>query len=424
MNDEAKIVKLFGKDYAVGMFWQMLSRGDKNEIPELAKQLDFDLFSEDKTDGVHQVGFISSNEVANTKATSLALQLLHVIRKEKLSEIKSKSSSSADVQLLSFIVSLEVNLNSWYLLVVKDGVVQPDTDCICEQDRLINRLMSLLDGGGWDCVWVDDSLAGLGLSGTTLVNFANILAKQDSRARLHVIRSEKEHKLVAIKSAGIIVGVLMVIALAYYAWTKYEEKLFLEEQARIQAQKPPPPPPPPWDTQPLAKNFVNHCLQYFDPVLPGGWELQEFECLGSNISFAWTRNEGNLNSLYKANLGIIFDATSQRATKSVAIPALPGAGKHFEVNFDKLENQFFEISSNFQLIDGVQITFKPIVDAPLAEGVFHKIKQTDFEATVQDIDPRFFISMMPIGTRLRSLQNKGNNWVFKGILYGNENVSK
>lgn len=414
-----KTIHLHGRDYAIGIFWQLLSKGDKKEIVGLAEQLDFDLHIRDKYKEVTQVGYASHKDGALVKAPSLALQLLMFerqrLRAEKIG-LKSKREDGSSGP--SFLMSFQVDSDAWYLLEVKNGVIQPDTDCLCNCDNLIARIVPNTGRQQRTGIYIDQSLASLDLQGARVVDFAPAVRRVNKAVRLQLVRSdvnEKRRYLVGISS---VLTVAALGAFAFHLWMLEEEKRQLAEaQARLAAATPPVLPQPPWETMPLARDFVSHCLSFYQPVLQGGWELVDFECDGSSVKQSWDRNGGHLFSLYKAGLHVVFDSSFQKAMHTTPIPKLP-VGKREELRLGSITEEVIQLHSSSLQVDGMQVKFSSLADIPPSEGVVGKIKSAEFEADLQEIDPRHFVSIMPDSTRLKYMQVKSNKWTLKGVVYG------
>jgi hypothetical protein len=413
------LINVFGKEYALQSFWQVLSQNSKNEHISLASQLNFDLFLRNSYKGINQAGFASTKDGVRVTLPSLAFQFLLFAQKQFSGDFKKKTPVEIS-ESFNFITAFKVEDDQYYLLIVKSGIIQPDTDVVLGMDALIQRLSTIMYEIEWFAIYIDDSLSQFSHEKFKILNFNKILKNPYSAAKYKKIPNEKDLVKTKVLLGLGAIAALAMIGGAFYAWTLYQQQLQEEERKRLEAQAQALRlPPAPWDTAPWPMSFLNACLEKYLPVQIGGWELQEFTCDGKNVVSKFNRSsDALLFPLYSNIKNIQFDANYQSAVLSQDVRPISNSGKHTEQFFGVLETQAIQLISDLQHASGITLSMQPIVDAPKAEGVNIPVKQSEFSVTLTPLDARFFMAMAPAGTRLNHLEIKGDTMSLKGIMYG------
>lgn len=408
MNSSFQLRKIAGKEYAIGLFWQMLSGRDRNEIATLGQKLQFDLYVDGSSEKLAQVGFCSRKDGARVGISSLALQcLLHFSRLRP----KEAEGTSNFVAVLHFTGGDE-----WYLLVVNKGVIQPDSDCLLPLDQMVERLVGLAGSSvNWDFILGPADLQELELPGFLVLEGDGGFKRPLNGTRLRAIQSGVEiRRRVLIFGAVATLMTTLAGGSTYWWMRELEQRQSREEQARQAALAAATPPPPPWRTAPSPQAFMGACLAQFRPTLPGGWLLLEFSCDGKEAKQSWSRGTGDLAALMLTEGGAVVDQQNEKATQTTALGEIetgsgeePGRFRPTVVELVSLLQQL-ELRSAFTPPKAVNVPGVPVKPV---------MRSLDFSVDVEEFDPRSFIALFPTGTRLANIEWKEGNWKAKGVIY-------
>lgn len=414
-----------GKSYQSGLFWQILTGNSKTEVYDLGQQLNFDLVCADQSQYTSQVGFAAKSDGYAPKQTSLAMSLLFALRKKhKVKPSKNAEDKTNQTQSVNFIVALRTDTDDYYLLVVKDGIIQPDSDRLLAFPDIVSRLGSLIDAtptdsGAWLGVYLDEVFNNLGLP------FKNVEAPNalkligSSTACLAAIKSPKDTKKQQMLLLAILAGVILVAVAAAFAVNYYlEQQRIKAEQARLDALQPPELPEGEWQRLPHALDFINGCLKHYALATVGGWEVTEFTCDGRAATLKFDRTQdGQLAPLFTQRPDFVFNDSFDSAQLQIPLDPLQPSGWSHE-QFGPLEQQVIQLVSDQQHNENIAIKFTPIAQLGPAKDVPRPVYKTTFTADLSDMDARFFLAMLPAGTRIDMVDIKTNQTTLRGSIYG------
>jgi hypothetical protein len=208
------------------------------------------------------------------------------------------------------------------------------------------------------------------------------------------------------------------------------EQAFERMRAQLALQQPKTPVVPhPWAREPRPDVFVHACLDHFAAIAPGGWDLDEYVCRASNVSYSWSRGGSNVAMLMAAEPRATIDTNGEHATYVEPLGLAPGGDEVL----DGIHGVRLRMLSAFQLL-GIALAFSPQSTAApersLAAQTLDRIQpgaaqpsvppwQTwHMSAQLGEVRPDNVIKYLDEpGVRIETLSYKSGQWVLDGVLY-------
>jgi hypothetical protein len=219
--------------------------------------------------------------------------------------------------------------NTYVFLALRDGVILADGDVVGSAEEVRARMIGDVSYGGWDCIicpleWgINDSKQ------RTLLSFLEPVASGKLRqwALRETVLNWKKYAIAAALG-------LLLVACAFFGWTKYQHFKFLEAEALRQQQEElernqklavVAGPPMPWLSLPGAVAFAQACTQAYQSAdLNGGnWPLESVICANNTLTIRWSRASPGawISHLQAMHPSAVFSDDAASATLSM--PAIP-----------------------------------------------------------------------------------------------------
>lgn len=410
MNKGFQKVRIAGRDYAAGLFWQVLSKAGKGEILSLGTKLNFDLMAHDISGVNAQVGFAASQDGAQIGLPSLALQLIYGANKGRKTKLKD------------FLVLIELGPDVWYLLAVREGVIQANTDGHGTETVAIDRLLSFVKREiPWEVVFGPESLTPLNIPNLKPFDLKKWLKRPRSGANLSGLSSPPlfQNPKIIWAIAGFIVLIALGGVVGY--WLHLEELKRTEQQRQdlMEAERLKKPPLPSWYEQPSATNFLQQCLSKFAVIKPGGWTLESFECTAKQTKSEYARQSGNLAAFMLAEPNAVIATNQDKAT---LIEPMAGRWAVEASPVDDLNPAYIRLASNLQQLE-IKSTIKPPTDTgdKVPGQTERTVQVVEFTIDASGYGPSIVINILPASTRIQKLVWKSDNWNLTGNFYAFKN---
>ncbi|RDU96764.1 type 4b pilus protein PilO2 [Trinickia dinghuensis] len=432
-----QVIQIDRQRFICGLFWQSLSRRHelRAEAIELAARLNFDamVLRIDRT--FAGVGFASTKEGAQVGLPSLGALVSKAIATEGAFYDGRQQSAP------NWLGAFSLPDGRWAYFAVRDGAFLPNGDWAGTSEEVFERLHSDYSLGGWNVVIGDAQLEVQGFHNFYPRRIEDMIPRRGGKPHLprwlnlrRVSRQVSRRTLaVAALAAALIAGG----ALGFQAYRRHALEVAREqafEQMRAQLLRHPPTqsapskPVHPWATEPSPEVFVRACLNRFSNLAPGGWQLDEYDCRASNVSYSWSRDGSNVAMLMAIEPRAVIDNDGDHATYVEPL-ALPAGG---DDAIESIRRVRLRMLSAFQLL-GVNFAF-----APQAAGVQQKgrVSQTldklhvggappppgwhswRISANLGDVWPGSVIHYLDEpGVRIEKLSYKSGQWSLDGVLY-------
>ncbi len=290
---EIKTIKVGGKTYATGLFWQPLQSQKEylNEIKSTVQNVvtGANLFCLRKG-SVSQYGLGYTSMGHKSGMPSAASIIANVFR--------DKASA-----LCAFKIK-----EGWWFTVIRNNLIISEEDTVyTEEEDVRNAFEAMLDIPDWGYIVAPTEW---GYEGSIELKLENIIVKGQA--------VELKRIQTAIKPTDLLI-IFALIAAGYYYYSKQQaEKEEQERQIRITQEKarqarlnpPPPPPPPPAPFESLLdpEDMTKKCtilIVNSTATIPG-WRLENSSCSETQMVSNWKRTYGSAGWIFEAQrLGII-----------------------------------------------------------------------------------------------------------------------
>ncbi|MEJ0003018.1 MAG: type 4b pilus protein PilO2 [Pararobbsia sp.] len=177
----------------------------------------------------------------------------------------------------------------------------------------------------------------------------------------------------------------------------------------------------------VAPGFVRACVDRFARVAPGGWELDEYTCRATNVSYNWSRGGSNVAMLMAIQPHAQIDGNGDHATY-VEPMSLQPAGDDV---IDGVHGVRLRMLSAFQLLD-IGLTIAPQAatatqkngaapaPAPSHHGAVAAPAWNTWHLSAQlgEVRPDSLIKYLDEpGVRVETISYKSGQWALDGVLY-------
>lgn len=413
--------------FVCGLFWQSLSRPRelKREATDLAKKIDFDLMVLRKDHTAAQAGFAQTREGARSGIYSLAAAI------SKTLSMEGAYYDGEQQPVHNWLGAFKLPDGKWAYFAVRDANFLPNGDFAGTKEEVLERLNGDYGLGGWNCVIGDAELEEHGFHNFNLKRIEELLPK--SRNGQIAAHGWWALRPVTRKIAGLMMAAIGGLAVLFAVsgllyWQKYQKQKEQEEidraieAARRKMHGSAVNLPHPWADKPAPQLTAQACLDRFTHIAAGGWQLDEYVCTPSQVTYAWSRNGSNIGFLLDQVPGVAVDLNGDKATYSEKLVLGPG-------NDDKLieqKNLLEPMVSNLQLLGiALRITKLPPPPPPQNNGLINNEAppvpdwQTfTFTLNAGGIPPTEVATILSQpGVRIDKLVHRGGAWSIEGVMY-------
>jgi hypothetical protein len=433
-----QVIQIGRQRFVCGLFWQSLSRRHelRAEEVELAARLNFDamVLRIDRT--FAGAGFASTREGAQLGLPSLGALVSKTIATE------GAFYDGRQQPAPNWLGAFHLPDGRWAYFAVRDGAFLPNGDWVGSSDEVFERLHSDYSLGGWNVVIGDPQLEVQGFHNFYARRIEDMIPRRGGKPHLprwlNLSRVSRRAPRREVLIAALALALLGLAAAGFFAYRRH--RIEVERQAafeRMRAElalhppKPAAPPeaPHPWASEPRPAAFVRACLDHFAQVAPGGWELDEYVCRASNVSYSWSRGGSNVAMLMAALPRATIDSNGEHASYVEPV-ALPAGGDDV---LDGIHGVRLRMLSAFQLL-GIGLTFslQPAVtpQRSIAAQTLDSLHpgggtpaapswQTwRMSAPLGEVRPDSLIKYLDEpGVRIEKLSYKTGQWTLDGVLY-------
>lgn len=432
-----QLVQVGRHRFICGLFWQSLSRRHelRAEARELAARLNFDAMVLRIDRGFAGAGFASTREGAPLGVPSLGALVSKAIATEGAFYDGRQQSAP------NWLGAFSLADGRWAYFAVRDGAFLPNGDWVGTSEEVFERLHSDYSLGGWNVVIGDPRVEVQGFHCFYARKLEDMLPRRAGKERVpRWTRLVPVSRRVQWRRVAVAAAVMSVLGGAVYGgWTWRQQRL---EQARERAfaagraklmranAAAAQAPLHPWSAQPTPAAFVEACLTRFAALAPGGWQLDDYVCRASSVSYRWSRNDSNVALLLAAQPRANVDSSGDHASL-VAPLALPAGG---DDRIDGIRGERLRLLSSFQLLGvGLAFTLQPPPAAPRSAtaqalgqvGIGGKGQDAPppwrtwrIRADLGDLWPSSVTAYLEQpGVRLDQLTWRAGQWSIEGVVY-------
>ena len=324
----AHIVQIGKTRFICGLFWQSLSRPRDfwKEAAQLATKIDADMMVLRKDHAMAQAGYVHSKEGARRGQQSLAAVI------SKTLALEGAYYDGQQQPVHNWLCAMKLPDGMWAYCAARDANFLPNGDFAGTREEVIERLQGDYALGGWNVVIGEPELEPYGFHNFSGKSLLELLPKrkdgQPHVRRWSALRPTK--RSIDPKIALAIIGGSFVV-LAGAAWfihnlqvkrERERERAMEIARQQISANAAASPSMRPWLTKPLPLDFARACVAKLDPITPGGWVLENFQCDANKAIHSWVRNGSNITYLREkipaAQIALSGDAATDTQAMNVA----------------------------------------------------------------------------------------------------------
>ncbi|MBY4833140.1 type 4b pilus protein PilO2 [Burkholderia dolosa] len=433
-----QVIQIGRQRFICGLFWQSLSRRHalRAEAVELAARLNFDamVLRIDRT--FAGAGFASTREGAQLGLPSLGALVSKTIAAE------GAFYDGRQQPAPNWLGAFHLPDGRWAYFAVRDGAFLPNGDWIGSSEEVFERLHSDYSLGGWNVVIGDPQLEVQGFHNFYARRIDDMIPRRGGKPHLprwlNLSRVSRRAPRRAVLLVAAAIGVAAAVAAGIVAYRRHRmeverQQAFERMRAELALHPPKPAAPPeaahPWASEPRPDAFVRACVDHFTHIAPGGWELDDYVCRASNVSYSWSRGGSNVAMLMAAEPRATIDGNGEHASYVEPL-ALPAGGDEV---LDGVHGVRLRMLSAFQLLGiGLTFTLQPasVPQRSLASQTLDRLQpgggappapswQTwRMSAQLGDVRPDSLIRYLDQpGVRVETLSYKSGQWTLDGVLY-------
>jgi hypothetical protein len=433
-----QVIQIGRQRFVCGLFWQSLSRRHelRAEAVELAARLNFDAMVLRIDRAFAGAGFASTREGAQLGLPSLGALVSKTIATE------GAFYDGRQQPAPNWLGAFHLPDGRWAYFAVRDGAFLPNGDWIGSSEEVFERLHSDYSLGGWNVVIGDRQLEVQGFHNFYARRIDDMIPRRGGKPHLprwlnlsRVSRRAPRRELVVAAVVLVLVAAAVTGLLAYRRHRIEAERQQVFERVRAQLALHPPKSaaqqeaPHPWAGEPRPDAFVRACLAHFAAIAPGGWELDEYVCRATNVSYSWSRGGSNVAMLMAAEPRATIDSNGEHASYVEPL-VLPAGGDDI---LDGIHGVRLRMLSAFQLL-GIGLSFAlQSANAPqrsLASQTLDRLHAGNeapavpnwqsWRMSVQlgDVRPDTVVKYLDEpGVRIETLSYKLGQWTLDGVLY-------
>lgn len=428
-----QIIQIDRHRFVCGLFWQSLSRRHelRAEAVELAARLNFDAMVLRIDRSFAGAGFASTREGAQLGLPSLGALVSKVIATE------GAFYDGRQQPAPNWLGAFSLPDGRWAYFAVRDGAFLPNGDWVGTSDEVFERLHSDYSLGGWNVVIGDPQIEVQGFHNFYARRIADMIPRRGGKLHLprwlNLVRVSRRTpwRAIALAAAAIaVLGTAVAGGLAYRHRKLEAQRELAFERARAHLLRQPTRPPAiphPWAVMPLPSTFVRACLDHFGKLAPGGWQLEDYACRPSNVSYSWSRGDSNVATLMVAEPRAVVDTKGDHATLVEPLAFPPGG----DDAIDGIYGVRIRVLSAFQLL-GISLDFT--LQRPSAPTQDHSGETLQrfgarpeatpswrtwhISAKLGELSPNNVIGYLDQpGVRIDNLSYRSGEWTIEGDLY-------
>lgn len=430
-----QIIQIDRYRFICGLFWQSLSRRHelRAEAHELATRLNFDAMVLRIDRSFAGAGFASTREGAQLGLPSLGALVSKAIATE------GAFYDGRQQPAPNWLGAFSLPDGRWAYFAVRDGAFLPNGDWVGTSEEVFERLHSDYSLGGWNVVIGDQQIEVQGFHNFYARRIEDMIPRRGGRPHLprwlnlaRVNQRPQWHKIALVATGVAVLGAAIAGGVVYRKRKLEEERELAFERARaqllLQQSRTRAEPTHPWAAAPLPSTFVHACLDRFESLAPGGWQLDEYACRSSNVSYNWSRTDSNVAMLMAAEPHAVVDTSGEHASLVEPV-SLPAGG---DDAIDGIYGVRLRMLSAFQLL-GISLNFslqRP--PAPPQESLATKTlgsfgpkpeppptwQTWRISAQLGDLSPGNVITYLDQpGVRIEKISYMSGQWTIEGVMY-------
>ena len=427
----AHIVQIGKTRFICGLFWQSLSRPRDfwKEAAQLATKIDADMMVLRKDHAMAQAGYVHSKEGARRGQQSLAAVI------SKTLALEGAYYDGQQQPVHNWLCAMKLPDGMWAYCAARDANFLPNGDFAGSREEVLERLQGDYALGGWNVVIGEPELEVYGFhnfSGKTLLDL--LPKRKDGQPhvrRWSALRPTK--RSIDPKIALAIIGgsLVVLIASTWFIHTlqvkreQERERAFEAARQQISANAASSPSMRPWLKKPLPLDFARACVAKLDPITPGGWLLENFQCDERGASYSWARHGSNITYLREkipaAQIALSGDTATDMQAMNVA-----AKGKDTLLTSDTVIRTLL---ARYQSL-GLKLTVRanpvpppPPAPTPLSPGATAPVPPPEWKTFALSAN---LASMTPVtaaelltqpGVRLDKISWQSGLWSIEGVVY-------
>jgi hypothetical protein len=431
-----QIVQIDRYRFICGLFWQSLSRRHelRAEAVALANKLNFDAMVLRIDRSFAGAGFASTREGAQFGLPSLGALVSKVIATE------GAFYDGRQQPAPNWLGVFGLPDGRWVYFAVRDGAFLPNGDWVGSSEEVFERLHNDYSLGGWNVVIGDPEIEAQGFHNFYARKIEDMIPRRGGKLHvpgwLNLVPVSRRISKRTVVLAGVAAATVVVVVAGGFAYRQHlrtverERALELARQVLISHQPKPVTTPQlvdAWAGVPQPTAFVNACLSQLFSIAPGGWQLDDYVCRPSSVSYAWSRNDSTVSMLLAAEPNAVLESNGDHATLVLPL-TVPRGG---DESIDHVYGVRIRMLSAFQLL-GVRLTFAlqvpPVPKPSTAETVAHlgtpppppppPWRTWRLSANLGELSPRSLTTYLEQpGVRLDMLSYRAGQWTIEGVLY-------
>lgn len=301
----AHIVQIGKTRFICGLFWQSLSRPRDfwKEAVQLSTKVDADMLVLRKDHAMAQAGYVHSREGARRGQQSLAAVI------SKTLALEGAYYDGQQQPVHNWLCAVKLPDGMWAYCAARDANFLPNGDFAGSREEVVERLQGDYALGGWNVVIGEPELEPYGFHNFSSKTLLELLPKrkdgQPHVRRWSALRPTKNSidrkTALAIAGASLILlgGATWFVHVLHARQERERDRAIEQARKLISANGAANPAMRPWLAKPLPLDFARACVAKLDPITPGGWQLETFQCDGRSVSHSWARNDSNISYLHE-----------------------------------------------------------------------------------------------------------------------------
>jgi hypothetical protein len=404
--------------FVCGLFWQSLSRPRElvREARELARKIDSDLLVLRTDQSTAQAGFAHTGDGARRGMFSLGAIV------SKTLAIEGAFYDGEKQRVHNWLAALKLPDGNWAYFAVRDANFLPNGDFAGTKEEVLERLHGDYGLGGWNVVIGDAELADYGFHNFEARSIESLIPhRKDGRIQVHRwwglqhLKTRRPYWPMAA-AAGLTAAVAIGVQWHHQRRDDIERELEaarVAERQRLLHLAAPTQMPAPWGAKPAPLRTVRACVEHLAYLAPGGWQLDDYVCTGSQVRHAWSR-QGSTAAFLRAQVPAAeIELGGDKASYAQALTLPLNKAEALLEHTELLE----PIVSQLQLM-GVAPRLVSVAPAS-AQGVpVPEWKTYAFQLDTRGLAPMTVAAVLEKpGVRIEKLVYRSGQWSIEGVMY-------
>ncbi|HYD61628.1 MAG TPA: type 4b pilus protein PilO2 [Noviherbaspirillum sp.] len=424
------IIQIGKHKFICGLFWQSLSRPRelKKEAKDLANKIDSDLLVVIRDQTMAQAGFAHTRDGARRMTYSLAAAI---------SKTLSEEGGYYDGRIQpvhDWLGAFKLPDGMWAYFAVRDANFLPNGDFAGTREEVLDRLHGDYGLGGWNMVVGDAELEEYGFHNFDARSIEELIPhtkngqiKVQSTWALRPVKTEVPAKAVI---AGTAAAAILAAGGAYYWHTVQKQREAEERDRAIEAARQkmlsgaaPATPVKPWPGKPAPLAAARACVEKFTHIVPGGWQLDTYECNGTRALYTWSRQTSTIELLLAQVPGATIDFGGDKATYSEPLQPEPGKDDAL-LAYKELVEPILSRLQTLKLALKLARPAAPPAAKPALSDIAAKApppaewQTITFNVATGGLSPVEVARVLDRpGVRLDKIAYKGGAWSMEGVMY-------